>query len=314
MKKEHAVLKNWFKKLTGIKEAFKKTRSLLGQKLHKLFSKPLDQDLLDELEEVLYQADLGSAFIEKCIDHMTRFSKKNPGASSKECLDALKGFFLEILDQAPKEVYTNTDSKPKVVLIVGINGSGKTTTIAKLARRYQNEGKSVLLVAADTFRAGAAKQLSIWAERLKIECIASKHGSDPASVVFDGITAGIARGVDIVLVDTAGRLESKTDLMHEVKKIRTTCEKKLPGSPHETHLIIDATLGQNATEQVRVFNQFTPISTLIVTKLDGSAKGGIILPVFEALKLPTSFIGIGEGMDDLIPFDKKAYVDALLDS
>ncbi|PCI77900.1 signal recognition particle-docking protein FtsY [Candidatus Aerophobetes bacterium] len=307
------MLKSWFQKFSKIKDAFKKTRSAFGQKIHQLFSKPLDDNLLDELEQILYEADLGSAFIEKCTGHMRRYNQSNPGASSKECIHTIKSFCLSILENSEEVPSSTTESKPKVILVVGINGSGKTTTLAKLAKKYLSEGKSVLLVAGDTFRAGACKQLSIWAERLKVDCISSTQGSDPASVVFDGLSAALSRNIDIVLVDTAGRLESKTDLMLELEKIRKICAKKIPGSPHETILILDATLGQNAIAQVTTFHQFTPITSLILTKLDGSAKGGVILPIFDSLKIPTSFIGIGEAVDDLAPFDKKAYVDALFD-
>lgn len=243
---------------------------------------------------------------------MAKYNKSRPQISAQDCLDEIKRFCGSILDQTPSTCAINPLSgTPKVVLVVGINGSGKTTTIAKLANREKTEGKKVLLVAGDTFRAAASKQLGIWSERIGIECVSSKTGSDPASVVFDGLSAGLARGVDTVFVDTAGRLESKTDLMEEMKKIRKICDRKIEGSPHETILILDATLGQNALDQVKTFHQYTPVTSLIITKLDGSAKGGIILPIFDALKIPISFIGIGEGMDDLVPFDKEAYIDAL---
>ena len=306
------MLKKWLQKFSKVKEAFTKTRTLLGAKISKLFSKPLDENVLDELEQILYQADLGSSFIEKCVDHMSRYHRSHPQISASDCLNEIKQFCGHILDQPSQvEPKASQTGEPTVILVVGINGSGKTTTIAKLANRYKQEGKSVLLVAGDTFRAAASKQLSIWANRVGIDCITSKQSSDPASVVFDGLSAGIARGIDIVLVDTAGRLESKSDLMEEMKKIRKICDKKIANSPHETILILDATLGQNALDQVKIFHEYTPITSLIVTKLDGSAKGGIILPIFDSLKIPISFIGIGEGMDDLVPFDKGAYIDAL---
>lgn len=306
------MLKKWLQKFSKLKEAFTKTRKGLGDKLSRLFSRPLDEEVLDELEHILYQADLGSQFIEKCTSHMSKYNKKHPQTSAQGCLDEIKAFCLSTLDQPPKEPTSPApETGPKVILIVGINGSGKTTTIAKLAKKEVNAGRRVLLVAADTFRAAAAKQLSIWAERVGVDCVSSNPGSDPASVVFDGMSAGLSREVDTIIIDTAGRLESKTDLMHEMKKIRSICERKLEGSPHETVLILDATLGQNGLDQVQTFDTYTPITSLIVTKLDGSAKGGIILPIYDKLRLPISFIGIGEGMDDLVAFDKKAYVEAL---
>jgi len=198
-----------------------------------------------------------------------------------------------------------------VVLIVGVNGSGKTTSIAKLARKLQEEGESLLLAAGDTFRAAAIDQLATWAERLDIPLIKSTPGGDPAAVAFDAATAAKARGVDTLIIDTAGRLQNKTDLMHELEKVGRVIKKVIPDAPHETLLVLDATTGQNALDQAEVFNTFTPLSGIILSKLDGSAKGGIALSIYQKLGIPIEWVGVGETLDDLVPFDKDAYADAL---
>ena len=202
---------------------------------------------------------------------------------------------------------------PRVLLIVGVNGSGKTTSIAKLARAYQSEGKKVLLAAGDTFRAAAIEQLSTWSERLGVDIIKSKPGADPSAVAFDALTAAQARDCDIVLIDTAGRLQNKVDLMQELEKIKRVCQKVIPSAPHETLLVLDATTGQNAIDQATLFHQVTPLSGIILAKLDGSAKGGIILSIYQKLKIPVLWVGTGEGPDDLEPFDPATYADSLFE-
>jgi fused signal recognition particle receptor len=204
-----------------------------------------------------------------------------------------------------------TTGHPLVFLIVGINGSGKTTSIAKLANLLKKEGKKVLLAAGDTFRAGAIDQLSLWAERLEVDIVKAQSGSDPSSVAFDALTAAKNRGCDVVLIDTAGRLQNKTDLMHELEKIRRVCNKVVPGSPHEIILVLDATIGQNAVEQAEVFHQFTPLTGILMAKLDGSAKGGVILPIYRELGIPIRWVGVGEQIDDLTPFNSSEYVSGL---
>jgi len=201
--------------------------------------------------------------------------------------------------------------KPHVILIVGVNGSGKTTSIAKLAAKFQKEGKKVLLAAGDTFRAAAIEQLDTWAKRLGVEIVKSSPGADPAAVAFDGASAAVARGIDVVFVDTAGRLQNKVDLMRELEKVRRTLKKVIPEAPHETLLVLDATTGQNAVDQAKAFHAVTPLSGIVLTKLDGSAKGGIILSIYKELGLPVLWVGTGEGAEDLEPFDPKAYVDSL---
>ncbi|MFS8563449.1 MAG: signal recognition particle-docking protein FtsY [Rhabdochlamydiaceae bacterium] len=230
----------------------------------------------------------------------------------EEIFALLRARALDILSLPPR---TNpTVGHPLVFLIVGINGSGKTTSIAKLAHLFTQEGKKVLLAAGDTFRAAAIDQLSLWAERLKIDIVKSKPGSDPSAVAFDALTAAKARSADIVLIDTAGRLQNKTDLMQELAKMKRTCDKVIPGAPHEVILVLDATIGQNALDQTLVFHQFTPLTGILLAKLDGSAKGGIVLAIYKKCGIPIRWIGLGESVEDLLPFDPKAYVDDLFDT
>lgn len=301
-----SFLKSSFSK---IKKALSKTRSIFGDKLKALFSKPLDEDTLEELEQTLYEADLGSNLTQQFLTHVEKFKAKNQMATSSDLMESMKVKALDILGENSEGIQINY--KPTVILVVGVNGSGKTTTCAKLAAHFQSMGKSVLLAAGDTFRAAAADQLEIWAKKLHVDLVRSKPNADPSSVVFDALTAAKARGVDVVLADTAGRLQSKTDLMKELAKMRKACAKVIPDAPHETLLVLDATTGQNALDQAKIFHEFTPLSGLILTKLDGSAKGGIVLSIYNEMKLPIYFIGVGESKDDLMPFSSKDYVEAL---
>lgn len=294
-----------------IKETFQKTRSLLSLKIRALFAEPWNEETLDQLQQILYEADLGSRCASDFVDHLKLSLKKNPRASPDQILEIMRLKALDIL-AAPPKVGAGV-GHPLVFLVVGVNGSGKTTSIAKLAHLFQSEGKRVLLGAADTFRAAAIDQLSIWAERLNIGITKSQTGSDPAAVVFDTLSAAKARSVDVVLIDTAGRLQNKTDLMHELEKIKRTCNKVIPGAPHETILVLDATIGQNALDQAKTFNQFTPLSGILLSKLDSSAKGGIILSIYQELGIPIRWIGIGEKRDDLVPFKAEEYVAGLFD-
>jgi fused signal recognition particle receptor len=294
-----------------IKSAFQKTRSLLSAKIRALFGKPWNEEAFVELEQILYEADLGSRCAADFVEYLKVFLKKNPDASSDQILEAMQKRALEILT-APPKVQPATGT-PLVFLIVGVNGSGKTTSIAKLAKQFQNDGKKVLLAAGDTFRAAAIEQLTTWAERLKIEIVKSKPGSDPAAVAFDALTAAKARGADVVLIDTAGRLQNKTDLMNELEKVKRTCQKVIAGSPHETILVLDATIGQNAVDQAKTFNQFTPLTGILLAKLDGSAKGGIVLSIYQELGIPIRWIGTGESADDLAPFDAEEYASGLFE-
>ena len=293
-----------------IKKALSKTRHIFTDKLKTLFGKPLNEEALEELERILFEADVGSHCALSFTQNIKTFSKKNPQATTDQFLEEMKTYAREIL-LAPLESTLPCKDSPHVILVVGVNGSGKTTTCAKLAKHYQKNGKTVLLAAGDTFRAAAIEQLTIWAERLKIDIVKGLPGGDPAAVIFDAIASAKAKGIDIVIADTAGRLQSKTDLMQELAKVRKVCAKALPSAPHETLLILDATTGQNALDQAKVFNEFTPLTGLILTKLDGSAKGGIVLSIRHQMKLPIEFIGVGESCEDFMLFDPDSYVDAL---
>ncbi len=294
-----------------IKSALTKTRDFLGSKIKALFGKPWNDETFDQLQQILYQADIGSLVTQEFIDDLKLFLRKNPEASSEEILARMRTFAQNLLATPPKT--KAAEGRPQVFLMCGINGSGKTTSIAKLANLLKKEGKKVLLAAGDTFRAGAIDQLSLWADRLDVEIIKSQSGSDPSSVAFDALTAAKTRGADVVLIDTAGRLQNKTDLMKELEKIRRVCNKVVPGSPHETILVLDATIGQNAVDQAKVFHQFTPLTGILMAKLDGSAKGGVILPIYRELGIPIRWVGIGEQIDDLSPFNPSEYVSGLFD-
>jgi fused signal recognition particle receptor len=305
-----SFLKNSYQK---IKSALSSTRSILGQRISSLFGKPWDESTFESLEQILYEADLGTLCVEDFISHLKSELRLRPQQDIGTILQILKKRALEILS-APPSVHPATpdEKEPLVILIVGINGSGKTTSIAKLALAFQKDGKKVLLGAGDTFRAAAIDQLALWAEKLSIDIVKSKPGGDPSAVAFDALTAAKARNIDIVLLDTAGRLQNKTDLMLELEKIQKTCKKLSPKAPHETLLILDATHGQNALDQAKTFHRFVPLTGLILTKLDGSAKGGIILSIYKELKIPIRWIGVGEKAEDLIPFEPEDYVEALL--
>jgi fused signal recognition particle receptor len=292
-----------------IKSALTKTRDFLGSKIKDLFGTPWNDETFDQLQQILYQADIGTRVTQEFIEDLKVFLRKNPDASPEEIIGRMRTFAQDLLSVPPKT--SGTTGQPQVFLIVGINGSGKTTSIAKLANLLKKEGKKVLLAAGDTFRAGAIDQLSLWAERLGIEIIKSQSGSDPSSVAFDALTAAKIRGADAVLIDTAGRLQNKTDLMRELEKIRRVCNKVIPGAPHEIILVLDATIGQNAIDQAQVFHQFTPLTGILMAKLDGSAKGGVILPIYRELGIPIRWVGVGEEVDDLMPFNASEYVQGL---
>jgi fused signal recognition particle receptor len=294
-----------------IKSALTKTRSFLGSKIKALFSSPLDKETLNQLEQILYQADIGTSVTQEFIDDLKEFLRKNLNPTPDEILACMRNYAQALLNKAPKT--ESKTGKPQIFLIVGINGSGKTTSIAKLAYLLKNEGKKVLLAAGDTFRAGAVDQLSLWADKIDVDIVKAQSGSDPSSVAFDALTAAKNRNMDVVLIDTAGRLQNKTDLMKELDKIRRVCNKVVPGSPHEIILVLDATIGQNAVEQARVFHQFTPLTGILMAKLDGSAKGGVILPIYRELGIPIRWVGIGEQIDDLTPFNSSDYVTELFE-
>ena len=292
-----------------VKQALGKT--LLGQKIRALFGGAIDEETLEHLEKLLYEADLGVQLSVELTGKIRNRLRQNPKLSGDELLHELRQEILQIITfdaQLPP-----TTDVPEIILIVGVNGNGKTTSVAKLAKRYKDSGKKVLVAAADTFRAAAMEQLATWAERLGIDIVRGAPNSDPAAVTFDAVSAAKARQMDVVLIDTAGRLHTKTPLMQELEKIKRSCRKFSPASPHETWLVIEASVGQNAIEQAATFNKFTPITGLILTKLDGSAKGGIVIAIQRQLKIPVKFIGVGEGVDDLEPFNAETFVQALFD-
>lgn len=301
-----SLCKSGFKK---IQKALSKTRFVLGDKVRAIFSKPLDEKTLEELEQTLFEADLGSTLTCEFVEHIRSYARKKTG--EKNFIQAIKQHAIEILHSTPHVQDKHSTTRPKVILIVGVNGSGKTTSAAKLANIYKNRGQRVLLAAGDTFRAAAIEQLQTWSDRLHIDCIKGKQGGDPSATIFDALSAAIARHHDVVIVDTAGRLQSKTDLMQELSKIIRVIKKLIPTAPHELYLVLDATTGQNAIDQAKTFHTFTPLTGLIVTKLDGSAKGGIILPIYHLLGIPVHYIGVGEKVEDFIPFDSNSYIDAL---
>ncbi len=300
---------NFFKK---IKSALSKTRSFLGSKLKALFGSPLTEEAYEKLEQLLYEADIGSSVTESLIADVKKFLKRYPQATPDEIIAQMEKHADEILSTPPHT--SPKQGRPQVVLIVGINGSGKTTSIAKLASHYKAEGKKVLVAAADTFRAGAIDQLTLWADEVGVQIVKAQPGSDPSSVAFDALTAAVKREADVVLIDTAGRLHNKTDLMQELEKIQRVCSKVVPTSPHEVLLVLDATTGQNAVEQAKVFHQFTPLTGIILAKLDGSAKGGVVLPIYKELGVPIQWVGVGEKAEDLVPFDKKSYLSGLFEN
>lgn len=281
-------------------------KTLLGQKIRALFSQKIDESSYAHLEQLLYEADLGHATAAELVEKIRAHLKKGGGQDS--ILPLLKEELLKMFVPITQVAFHS----PHVVLIIGVNGSGKTTSLAKLAAHYQSLEKKVLIAAGDTFRAAAVEQLETWAKRAGVDLIKSQPNSDPSAVAFDALSAAKARNIDIVLIDTAGRLQNKTDLMQELSKMRRTCQKQIPDAPHETLLVLDATVGQNAIDQARVFHQFTPITGIILTKLDGSAKGGVAIPIQRELKIPIRWVGLGEKMEDLVPFDVDSYLDGLL--
>jgi fused signal recognition particle receptor len=298
-----------------VKKALSKTRSLFSQRLSSLLKKPWNEESFEEFEQILFEADLGSILATDFVQVVRKLKRKNPDSSFEEILSSLQEHCLDILKSPAKVLPKMPESgTPLVILIVGVNGSGKTTSLAKLAAHYKQEGKKVLLAAADTFRAAAIEQLSMWATKVGVDIVKALPNSDPSAVVFDALTAAVARGVDVVLIDTAGRLQNKTDLMQELEKIKRISSKVIPSSPHETFLVIDATTGQNAIDQATIFNSFTPLTGIVLTKLDGSAKGGIILAIYKQLGIPVRWIGVGESMQDLMPFDPESYVQALFET
>lgn len=295
------------------KKALSKTGSALGYKLRALFSKPLNEETLEQLEKVLYEADLGVKMASELTQKIRDFHNRNPASTPEDLLKEIHRDLVEIMKDQTAHSKTTSTTTPHVILVVGVNGNGKTTSVAKLAQFYQKQDKKVLLAAADTFRAAAIEQLERWAHKLNIDIVKGAAKSDPASVAFDAVTAAKAREVDILIIDTAGRLHTKTNLMQELEKIKRSCHKVNPHSPQEILLVLDATTGQNAIDQAAIFHKHTPITGLILTKLDGTAKGGIVIGIQQQLGIPIKYIGFGEGLEDFEVFNTETFVQALLE-
>ncbi len=299
-----------------LKQKLSKTRSQFTDGLADLVlgKKSIDADLLEELETLLLMADVGVDATSRIIDDLTSRVKRNELSDPAKLTDILKQHLVEILAPCDKPVTQAEQGKPQVILMVGINGAGKTTTIGKLAKRLQEEGQSVMLAAGDTFRAAAVEQLQAWGERNQIPVVAQHTGADSASVIFDALQAATSRKVDVLIADTAGRLHTKGNLMDELAKIARVMRKIDPEAPHEVMLVVDATTGQNALNQAVSFNDTVGLTGITLTKLDGTAKGGIVFAIAERLGIPIRFIGVGESIEDLRHFDDKEFIEALFSS
>ena len=294
-----------------IKQGFKKTSDAVSHSLDSVFAAfvKIDEDLLEELEEALILSDVGASTSAKIVAEVEKRAKLRKTTTASELRDLLREVLTDnMLDNQPLDV----SGRPAVILVIGVNGVGKTTSIGKLAARYVSEGKKVMLSAADTFRAAAADQLEIWAKRAGADIVRHGEGADPAAVVFDSISAAKARGSDIIIVDTAGRLHNKANLMDELAKIDRVISRELPDASRETLLVLDATTGQNAVHQAEEFNKAAELTGIILTKLDGTAKGGIVIAISAGLGVPVKLVGVGEGIDDLIDFDRAAFLEAIL--
>ena len=296
-----------------IKEGLVKTRKAMASTLDMVFTgyNEIADDFYDELEECLILADLGMETAAKTVERLRREVVNRGLVTTEHAKDCLKRILTQMLNVGDTEL--NLSTKPSVILVIGVNGVGKTTTIGKIATRMVNEGKKVMLVAGDTFRAAAADQLEIWAGRSGADIVRQHEGADPASVVFDGIQSAKARGSEVIIVDTAGRLHNKTNLMNELNKISRIIDRELPDAAKEVLLVLNGTTGQNGLIQAKQFKEIAGVTSIALTKLDGTAKGGIVIAVADALQIPVKFIGVGEKADDLMPFEAKPFVDALLE-
>ena len=315
-----SYLKNKFSKKENSKtyeKGLAKSRAAFADRLEDLSKryKKVDNSYFEELEQILIEADVGVGLTLKLVENLLDKSQKEnitePTKINEELIDQMFVSYVEGGESITNEIQFSEEG-PTVLLVEGVNGVGKTTSIAKLAHRYMNKGKKVMLVAADTFRAGAVEQLKIWAERLKCPIVTGLENGDPASVCYDGAKYAKTNNIDLMIVDTAGRLHNKANLMAELGKIKRVLEREIPGAPHETFLIIDATTGQNGVSQASAFKEVSDISGIVITKMDGTSKGGIILSIRDELGVPVRFIGLGEGMDDLQEFDLDEYLHALL--
>jgi fused signal recognition particle receptor len=301
--------------LQRLNDGLNKTRTVVRGSMDRLLGRTADPVLLEEFEAALISSDLGAPVAERIIDQLKQSLQGTDASKTTHVQETLQRTLLDVLRPASGPSFEQLlakGPKPFVVLVVGVNGVGKTTSIAKLAQRLVQGGRVPLLVAADTFRAAAIDQLQVWADRVGVGLIRQRHGADPAAVAYDGLAAAKARQVDVVLIDTAGRLHTKSNLMDELRKVTRVIGQELPGAPHEVLLVLDATLGQNTLAQARQFHQAIGVTGLALTKLDGTARGGIVVAIADELKLPVRLIGVGEAVDDLQDFQPQAFVNALL--
>ncbi len=295
----------------SLSEGLAKTRKNISEKLGTLvLGDKIDEQYLDELEEALIASDVGMETASLVLKDLKERFKRKELSSQADVKDRLKSLLCDILSLHAAKL--SLSGSPAVVLVVGVNGTGKTTTIGKLASRLQADGKRIMLAAGDTFRAAAAEQLSIWGERTGIPVIKHQEGADPAAVVFDAVSAAKARSVDVLIVDTAGRLHTKSNLMEELKKVKRVLSRELPGAPHETLLVLDGNTGQNSLVQAKMFHEAVGVTGIVLTKLDGTSKGGIVFAISKELPIPVKFIGIGEAIEDLRDFEPREFVDAIL--
>jgi fused signal recognition particle receptor len=313
---------NWFKKISfsRLTEGLSKTRDEMVGKINRLVSArgKIDEETLEQMEEILIGADVGADMSIELIERIRERVKTDKYATTEELDQLIRDELSTMIggeeDPARNPFAIPSDMRPYVIVIVGVNGVGKTTTIGKLAHHYKNEGYDVIIGAADTFRAAANEQLDIWAQRAGVDIVRQEHGADPAAVAFDTVAAAAAREADIVIIDTAGRLHNRSNLMEELKKIKRVIQKFNPSAPHEVLLVVDGSTGQNAIQQARQFNETIGLTGLIITKLDGTAKGGMVFAVTRELNIPVRYIGVGEQLTDLLPFDRTLFVDALFQS
>lgn len=298
----------------SLSERLSRTRANIGSGFRSLFSgRNIDDDLYEELETQLLVADVGMTTTQNIIEHLTQHADKSALKDADALFVELKSYMAELLTNVEAPLDTQNTEGPFVILMVGVNGVGKTTTIGKMAKQFQAQGKKVMLAAGDTFRAAAVEQLQVWGERNEIPVIAQQTGSDSASVLYDALNAAQARGTDVLIADTAGRLQNKDHLMQELEKVVRVMRKLNPDAPHEIMLTLDAGTGQNAISQAKLFNDAVGLTGISLTKLDGTAKGGVIFPIAEQFSLPIRYIGVGEGIDDLRPFHAQEFIDALFD-
>ncbi len=293
-----------------IKAGLTRTKENIGHSIEQIFAGELNDDFYDELEETLILGDMGVDTTLKAVETLRRRVKEEKIKDMDSARACLRRVLTEMLQVGEPELHLTTT--PSVALFIGVNGVGKTTTIGKLASKMKGEGKRVLMAAADTFRAAAADQLEIWSQRAGVELVRQHEGADPAAVVYDALTAAKARGTDVILIDTAGRLHNKQNLMNELNKISRVVDRELPDCDRETLLVLDATTGQNGLIQAKQFKETAGITGIVLTKLDGSAKGGIVIAIAQELQVPVKYIGVGEGIDDLMPFEAEAFVNALI--